>query len=99
MITLCLDAFVLEGREPSFLLSASVFIMSGVMCRIHHPRFKIITIALSGGNGVQRHSYIFLEVYDITLLFLLKLLQIKKITEVIDGNKGQLNNSNKSKQQ
>lgn len=71
MITLCLGAFVLEGREPSFLLSGSVFIMSGVMCRIHHPRFKIITIVLSAGDGVQRHS-LSQEVYDETSLLLPK---------------------------
>lgn len=72
MITLCLDAFVLEGREPSFLLSGSVFIMSGVMCRMHHPRFKIITIALRGRDGVQRHSCTSQEVYGETWLILPK---------------------------
>lgn len=72
MITLCLDAFVLEGREPSFLLSGSVFIMSGVMCRIHHPHFKIITFALSASDGVQRHSNTPMEVYEATSLFLQK---------------------------
>lgn len=75
MITLCLEAFVLEGREPSFLLSDSLLIILGVMCRIHHPRFKIITITLSRSDGAQRHLHFLRNLRRNFIMFALKKIQ------------------------